>query len=160
MRVISLVSGSMYLNCFNSMQWCVAGQCVSDTRAASVPDSCVFGDTPGVISNGMDCATLISSFPGYCYQSFYQGKCCGSCASAYISYIPGKWYSCYVEICQFTFCSHFSFDILNELWKWQFKFTLHVCEIVKLKNLFQDVSMVTTILDAWLLRVHITLQQL
>lgn len=34
------------------------------------------------------------------------------------------------------------------------------CEIVILKNLFQDVSMATTVLDAWLLLVHITLQQL
>lgn len=35
-----------------------------------------------------------------------------------------------------------------------------ICKIVILQILFQDVSMVTTVLDAWLLLVHITLQQL
>ncbi|XP_062576119.1 uncharacterized protein LOC134238008 [Saccostrea cucullata] len=96
-----------------NQKWCIAGQCVSDSRAASVPDTCVFGDTPGVIANDMDCATLISTFPGYCYQSYYQGKCCGSCAATYISYIPGCEYGDHNTGCVASSCSFYSAATLS-----------------------------------------------
>jgi len=43
-------------------------------------DDCPFGDTPGIIANGQNCTELISSNTANCYQTYYSGKCCGSCS--------------------------------------------------------------------------------
>ncbi|XP_076471942.1 metalloprotease mig-17-like [Babylonia areolata] len=61
-----------------NQKWCVNGRCVLDPAAPVADDSCVFGDSADTI-NGKDCRTLISEFPGYCYQETVRSRCCGSC---------------------------------------------------------------------------------
>ncbi|XP_064598313.1 uncharacterized protein LOC135464722 [Liolophura sinensis] len=59
-------------------KWCVNGECVYDTNAPAVSDSCPFGDEPGVVTDGKTCSQLIRERSDAC--NYYSKPCCGSCS--------------------------------------------------------------------------------
>ncbi|KAK3587665.1 hypothetical protein CHS0354_042449 [Potamilus streckersoni] len=57
--------------------------CVHYDSAQPVPETCLYGDNPGIVGDGLDCKNLIKSKPHSCYYSWTQRMCCASCATVY-----------------------------------------------------------------------------
>ncbi|CAL1541295.1 unnamed protein product [Lymnaea stagnalis] len=74
---------ALYGTSCGSGKVCIEGSCVVHIGAPAVDETCVFGDSEGIIENGMTCGQLMQSEPGYCYNEWYRGHCCASCKSVY-----------------------------------------------------------------------------
>ncbi|KAJ8320470.1 hypothetical protein KUTeg_002057 [Tegillarca granosa] len=64
-------------------KWCINGICTSSNDAPSVVGTCIFGDTPGIYSNGQTCQQAVASTPWKCYESTFNNFCCQSCRNIY-----------------------------------------------------------------------------
>ena len=64
-------------------RWCIAGQCVYDRSAPSVPDNCPLGNSPRQRKNWKNCTTYINEAPGLCYEGKVRKDCCSACAAQY-----------------------------------------------------------------------------
>ncbi|CAL1534736.1 unnamed protein product [Lymnaea stagnalis] len=58
---------------------CIGGACVTQVGAPLIDESCVFGDTPGLVSDGLPCEQLVRRNASICHQSWFKDRCCASC---------------------------------------------------------------------------------
>ncbi|KAL3885709.1 hypothetical protein ACJMK2_025755 [Sinanodonta woodiana] len=65
------------------MKVCKQQMCVHYDSAPPVPETCLYGDNPGIVQDGLDCKNLIKSKPHICYDSWTRRMCCASCATVY-----------------------------------------------------------------------------
>ncbi|BFZ04830.1 hypothetical protein BsWGS_07869 [Bradybaena similaris] len=70
---------------------CLNGKCVTDSRAPTIDENCVYGDQPGPAFDGKTCAAFVGRFTGFCYQSVVRGRCCASCKNIALT-LPGCQY--------------------------------------------------------------------
>ncbi|CAL1545370.1 unnamed protein product [Lymnaea stagnalis] len=92
-----------------NLKICRSGQCVSDPQAPTADESCVFGDQPGIVWQGMTCPQFVNYFKGVCYNAQNQKICCKSCRDAY-STLRGCEYGDRFTNCTTQFCSQLPVD--------------------------------------------------
>ncbi|KAL5005691.1 hypothetical protein ScPMuIL_016849 [Solemya velum] len=62
-----------------NQKWCVSGNCVSAGGSPSVPETCPYGNRPGIIHDGLTCSEIFNSQRRLCYEEDIQKTCCSSC---------------------------------------------------------------------------------
>ncbi|XP_045210527.2 metalloprotease mig-17-like [Mercenaria mercenaria] len=62
-------------------KWCMSNECVSNSASQlqNVVDSCVAGDSPGVVYHGRTCKEIGQSHHSDCRHSSVKAKCCHTC---------------------------------------------------------------------------------
>ena len=83
---------------------CMAKHCRADPRGVTMDETCPFGEL-GIEELGIDCLTMIQSFPGHCYDHRNYKRCCVSC-----EIIRQKWAFCRYgdrrQNCDLSNCVH------------------------------------------------------